>query len=46
MDDDLGGADGHGTSLICPQIVLPQVDSVGATAAWPQNMQKHGSELL
>lgn len=46
MDDDLGGADSHRTTLICNQIVLPQVDSIGATAAWPQNMQKHGSELL
>lgn len=46
MDDDLGGADGYGTSLIVLQIVFSQVDSVGATAAWPQNAQKHGSELL
>lgn len=46
MDDDLGGADGDGTSLIVLQIVFSQIDSVGATAAWPQNAKKHGSELL
>lgn len=37
MDDDLGGADGDGTILVVVlQIVFSQVDSVGATAAWPQ----------
>lgn len=37
VDDDLGGADGDGTTLIVGvQAVFSQVHSVGATAAWPQ----------
>lgn len=34
MDNDLGGTDGDGTSLIILQIVFAQVDPVGVTAAW------------
>lgn len=38
MDEDLGGAEGDGTSLIVDiQIVFSQDDSVGATAAWSEN---------
>lgn len=33
VDDDLGGADGNGTSLIVLQVVFSKIDSVGATAA-------------
>lgn len=42
MDDDLFRADGNGTSLIVGiQSMFSQVDSVGATAAWPQKIQKY-----
>lgn len=34
MDNDLGGTDGDGTSLIIPQIMFAQVDPVGVTAVW------------
>lgn len=34
VDDDLGGTEVHGTGLIALQIVFPQVDPVGVTAAW------------
>lgn len=47
VDDDLGGADGDGTRLIVGfEIVFSQVDSVGATAAWPHKRQKQGLDLL
>lgn len=42
MDDDLFRADGNGTSLVVLiQSMFSQVDSVGATAAWPQKTEKH-----
>lgn len=42
MDDNLCRTDGYGTSLIAfIQSVFSQVDSVGATAAWPQKTKKY-----
>ena len=45
VDDNLGGADGDGISLLVLQVVFSHIDSVGVTAAWPEKKQKKGSEL-
>lgn len=47
VDDELGGADGHGASLVVIlQVVFSQQDSVGATSILSQRKKEKRTQRL
>lgn len=47
MDNELGGADGQGTSLVVHlQVVFSQQDSVGATSVLSQRKNENQTDVL